>query len=64
MEKCYDQVENGEEAKRVIRECAKDDYRKRLEYELETIDNSELWSVARQMRQIINKKDKWEGPLL
>jgi len=66
IEKCYDQVKSGEEAKRVIRECSKDDYRDRLNDELEIIDKSELWSVARQVRSIKDKKKKntWEGALL
>ncbi len=49
---CYNSVENGIEADRVIKENSKPDYRSRLNKELNDISNQELWQVAKILRQL------------
>lgn len=63
MEKCYEQITSGEEAKKVIRANETCDYREKLESELNQISESELWTVARQIRHH-KDSEKWKGPLL
>lgn len=52
MEKCYEQVVSGEEAKKVIQSNTDIDYRNKLNKELDDISNSELWTVSRQYKNI------------
>lgn len=55
MEYCYQQVESGEEARKVIRANNQKDYRETLDKELNEMSNSELWTIGRQLRYL--KKD-------
>lgn len=48
----YEQVANGNEAKRVIQVNSKPDYREKLEEELKVLRESELWTTAREVRKL------------
>lgn len=48
----YKKVKSGEEARRVISENSKKDYRKRLQKELDTMKNSEMWKTGTQVRKL------------
>lgn len=48
----YKRVKSGEEAKRVITENGKKDYRKRLQKELDAMKNSEMWKTGAQVRKL------------
>ena len=52
FEDLYEQVANGNEAKRVIQVNSKPDYRERLEEELKVLRESELWTTAREVRKL------------
>ena len=48
----YDEVVNGNEARRVIEKNSSPSYRYELEKELKEIDNQELWKTAKVMRHL------------
>lgn len=52
FESLYDEVKSGREAKRVIEEGSKADYRDTLDKELTEIRESELWQTGRAVRQL------------
>jgi ketol-acid reductoisomerase len=52
FEKLYDEVSSGREAKRVIEEGSKSDYRENLELELKEIRESELWRAGAAVRKL------------
>lgn len=50
--KLYDRVKSGKEAQRVIEECGRRDYQKRLDRELAEIGNSEMWQAGKAVRKL------------
>lgn len=52
FEELYQRVKSGEEARRVIEENSKPDYRERLNKELEEIHNSEMWRAGETVRSL------------
>ncbi|MCB0515480.1 MAG: ketol-acid reductoisomerase [Chitinophagales bacterium] len=52
FEELYASVASGKEAKRVIEEGSKPDYREKLEQELIEIRNSELWKAGNSVRKL------------
>jgi len=52
IEDCYQNVLNGNEAKRSIESNSKDDYRECLEVELEAVKNQEMWIAGQQLRKL------------
>lgn len=52
FDELYKKVSSGEEAKRVIAEGSKPDYRKNLETELKEIHDSELWQAGKTVRSL------------
>ena len=52
FEELYNSVSSGKEAARVIAEGRKSDYRERLEEELKTIRDSELWKTGAEVRKL------------
>ena len=51
-EELYESVRSGKEAEIVIESCSKDDYRVRLEAELDELGNQEIWRTGKQVRQL------------
>jgi len=56
FENLYEEVRNGNEAARVIREGSQPDYREKLAKELSEIHNSELWQAGAAVRQLRPKE--------
>jgi len=52
MEECYDSVLNGTEADIVIKANSTEDYREKLNKELNEIGSQELWQAARVLRNL------------
>ena len=52
VESCYDNVKNGNEAKRVISSNSDSNYKELLNKELTEINESELWKTATEMRKL------------
>jgi ketol-acid reductoisomerase len=52
ISECYDEVENGNEAKRAIEANSAPDYREKLEKELEEISNLEVWKTFHDMKKL------------
>ena len=52
FENLYEEVASGREAKRVIEEGSKSDYREKLELELKEIRESELWQAGQAVRSL------------
>lgn len=52
FERLYDEVSSGREAARVIAEGSKKDYREKLNLELQTIRESELWQTGAEVRKL------------
>jgi ketol-acid reductoisomerase len=48
----YESVRSGNEARIVIESCSRDDYRARLEAELDALGNEEIWRTGRQVRKL------------
>lgn len=48
----YKKVKDGTEAKRVIQKNSQKDYRKKLDKELETMRNSEMWRAGAKVREL------------
>ena len=49
---CYSRVTSGKEAQISIESNSKDDYREKLEKELEAVNNQEMWQAGRQLRPL------------
>lgn len=49
---CYDNVVSGKETLRTIHSNADPEYRSKLEKELQELRESELWSIARELREL------------
>ena len=52
FENLYEEVASGREAKRVIEEGSKSDYREKLDLELKEIRESELWQAGQAVRSL------------
>ncbi len=52
FDELYERVKTGEEAKVVIEECGRDDYRERLEAELGEMADQEIWRAGKRLRQL------------
>ncbi len=52
FEELYERVKSGAEAKRVIEENSRKDYRQRLERELTAMRDSEMWRAGAQVRKL------------
>ena len=52
IENCYEKVVSGEEARISIKSNSKSDYRKKLEQELQEINNQEMWIAGKQLRPL------------
>ncbi len=52
IEECYHQVENGEEARISIQANSADDYREKLEIELQEIRDQEIWKTFHEMKKL------------
>ena len=61
-EELYESVRSGEEARIVIETCGKDDYRERLEAELDALGSEEIWRTGKQVRQL-RPESKTERPV-
>jgi ketol-acid reductoisomerase len=61
IENCYEEVLNGNEAKKVIGYNSKENYRENLNKELEKINNQELWQIAKQIRKLRPTKKNGYG---
>ena len=48
----YERVKTGEEARIVIEECGRADYRERLEAELGEMADQEIWRAGKRLRQL------------
>ncbi len=54
IQEIYDNVKNGEEAKRVIKSNSSTNYKDKLDKELEDINNQEIWKVGKEIRKYRN----------
>jgi ketol-acid reductoisomerase len=52
FENLYSEVASGREAQRVIQANSQDDYRDKLEAELEELSNREIWKAGKQVREL------------
>jgi ketol-acid reductoisomerase len=52
MNELYDSVHNGTEVKNVLEQNNQDDYRTKLDEELKTISNMEIWQVGKTVREL------------
>ncbi len=52
IDKCYDRVLSGDEAKIAIESNSKPDYREKLEAELDSINNQEMWVTGKELRPL------------
>ena len=52
FEDLYESVRNGTETKRSLDFNSQPDYRERLEEELQTIRNMEIWKVGKEVRKL------------
>ena len=52
FEELYESVETGNEAQLSIDSNSKDDYRVKLEAELDELKNSEMWQAGRAVRSL------------
>lgn len=50
--KLYDEVKNGNEAQRVIDSNSQEDYRSKLDNELNTLKNKEIWRAGEAIRRL------------
>ncbi|MCH2175810.1 MAG: ketol-acid reductoisomerase [Lentisphaeria bacterium] len=56
----YDSVVDGSETRRVIESCSDDDYKARLQVELDEMGNSELWQAGKATRSLRPNEDARE----
>ncbi|HSW47643.1 MAG TPA: ketol-acid reductoisomerase [Candidatus Saccharimonadales bacterium] len=54
----YKSVKTGKEAARTIKKNSEADYRKKLQAELDTISNSELWQTGKKVRELRPENQK------
>jgi len=52
FDELYERVRTGEEARIVIEECGRADYRERLEAELGEMADEEIWRAGKRLRQL------------
>ena len=52
FDELYERVKTGEEARIVIEECGRDDYRERLEKELGDMADQEIWRAGKRLREL------------
>ena len=52
FDELYERVRTGEEARIVIEECGRADYRERLEAELGEMADQEIWRAGKRLRQL------------
>ncbi len=52
IDNCYDRVLSGDEAKIAIESNSKSDYREKLEAELDSINNQEMWVAGKELRPL------------
>jgi len=52
IDNCYDRVLSGDEAKIAIESNSKPDYREKLEAELDSINNQEMWVAGKELRPL------------
>ena len=52
FDELYERVKTGEEARVVIEECGRADYRERLEAELGEMADQEIWRAGKQLRRL------------
>ena len=52
FDELYERVKTGEEARVVIEECGREDYRERLEAELGEMADQEIWRAGKRLRQL------------
>ena len=52
FDELYERVRTGEEARIVIEECGRADYRERLEAELGEMADQEIWRAGKQLRRL------------
>jgi ketol-acid reductoisomerase len=52
IEKCYDNVANGNETNEVLKFNSDPDYRKKLNDQLDEIENDEIWQVGKYVRSM------------
>ena len=58
FEELYNNVANGEEAKRVLEKNSKKEYRKELDKEINEMKNMEMWQAGAKVRQL--RPENWE----
>ena len=56
IEDLYESVETGNEARISIESNSKDDYREKLEKELEELRSSEMWQAGAEVRKLRPKQ--------
>ena len=52
FDELYESVQSGHEARVVIRECGKADYRERLDAELSEMADQEIWRAGKRLREL------------
>lgn len=52
IEECYQKVLSGEEAKIAIESNSQENYREKLEKELDEINHQEMWIAGKQLRSL------------
>ena len=52
FDELYERVRTGEEARIVIEECGRDDYRERLDAELGEMADQEIWRAGKRLREL------------
>ncbi len=55
----YESVENGTEARITLERNSQPDYREKLQVELDTIKNSEMWKAGAEVRKL--RPENWKG---
>jgi ketol-acid reductoisomerase len=58
FKKLYESVSSGHEAEVVIKANSKEDYRKKLQVELDEIGNSEMWQAGKTVRKLRPENQK------
>jgi len=54
----YQSVKSGKEAARTIKKNSESDYRKKLQVELDTMHNSEMWQTGKKVRELRPENQK------
>lgn len=58
FDKLYESVETGKEAARTIKKNSEQDYREKLQVELDEIHNSEMWQAGKKVRELRPENQK------